>query len=815
MMFGLLTVGAVWAQTTGFTYQGRLTDSSVPANGSYDFEFALFNANTAGTQLGSTLTLTGVNVAAGVFTVELDFGSAPFLAGAERFLEIRVKKSIDPSYMPLAPRQRITGVPFGTRVLSAATADAATTAINADQLGGVSAANYLQVNGDGSGLINLNAANLNGVVPISSGGTGSTTQNFVDLNSTQIIAGNKTFSNAVDTSTQYNIGGSRVLSNAGSFNLFAGVNAGSLNTTGAGNSFFGRNAGQNNTVGFNNSFVGASAGQVNTTGGNNSFFGTSVGFSNTTGGNNSFFGAFAGNANTTGSSNSFFGEGAGQANTTSGSNSFFGTFAGQNNTTGAGNSFFGAFAGNANTTGGSNSFYGIGAGESNTTGSNNTILGNGANVGANNLLFATAIGSNAIVNTSDTIVLGKTAGSYNSTLRPADTVRIPGDLVVIGTLTGTIDGSTVTNLNASNITSGTLDNARLGVVPIANGGTGSATQNFVDLTTAQTVAGVKTFSSPVNALTQYNIGGNRVLSSPSIDNLFAGFSTGIANTTGNDNSFFGNSAGTANTTGIGNSFFGRGAGIANTNGDDNTFIGRSAGKNNTTGNNNIFIGNSSGNINTATQVSNSITIGNNVSVSASNTIIIGSTTQKTIISGGFSTNSSLNLAGSGYMETFFLSNQLSGIYTPNVLFSQYANNPLGSIRPCVIFQGITNAFGVLLTNCQSPFASRDKKTDLQPFTGGLEIIKRLQPVAFKYKENGKSDIGLNTEDIAEIEPTLIQRDENLSVEEVNETKLTVLFINAIKEQQKLIEAQQRQIDGLKKLVCAANPNASVCQEEQK
>jgi hypothetical protein len=33
---------------------------------------------------------------------------------------------------------------------------------------------------------------------------------------------------------------------------------------------------------------------------------------------------------------------------------------------------------------------------------------------------------------------------------------------------------------------------------VANGGTGSATQNFVDLTTTQTVAGVKTFSNAMN-----------------------------------------------------------------------------------------------------------------------------------------------------------------------------------------------------------------------------------------------------------------------------------------------------------------------------
>jgi len=40
-----------------------------------------------------------------------------------------------------------------------------------------------------------------------------------------------------------------------------------------------------------------------------------------------------------------------------------------------------------------------------------------------------------------------------------------------------------------------------GTLPVANGGTGSATQNFVDLTTAQTVAGAKTFTGTPTAFT--------------------------------------------------------------------------------------------------------------------------------------------------------------------------------------------------------------------------------------------------------------------------------------------------------------------------
>lgn len=55
-----------------------------------------------------------------------------------------------------------------------------------------------------------------------------------------------------------------------------------------------------------------------------------------------------------------------------------------------------------------------------------------------------------------------------------------------------IQATDVPTLNQN--TSGTASNVT-GVVTIANGGTGSSTQNFVDLSSAQTIAGAKTFSS--------------------------------------------------------------------------------------------------------------------------------------------------------------------------------------------------------------------------------------------------------------------------------------------------------------------------------
>jgi len=46
----------------------------------------------------------------------------------------------------------------------------------------------------------------------------------------------------------------------------------------------------------------------------------------------------------------------------------------------------------------------------------------------------------------------------------------------------------------STLSTVTLTTDVTGILPLANGGTGSATQNFVDLTTAQSIAGAKTYS---------------------------------------------------------------------------------------------------------------------------------------------------------------------------------------------------------------------------------------------------------------------------------------------------------------------------------
>jgi hypothetical protein len=97
----------------------------------------------------------------------------------------------------------------------------------------------------------------------------------------------------------------------------------------------------------------------------------------------------------------------------------------------------------------------------------------------------------------------------------------------------------------------------------------------------------------LNAGTQFNMAGGRLLSSPNQTNLFVGFFIGSSNT-GTFNSFFGTSAGSTNTTGSSNSFYGHLSGLVNSQGGGNSFFGRQSGFSNSTGNDNAFFGFESG-----------------------------------------------------------------------------------------------------------------------------------------------------------------------------------------------------------------------------
>jgi hypothetical protein len=95
-----------------FTYQGFLQQGGVAVTGSCDFEFRLYGAATAGTQIGTTQAISGQAIDQGRFTVALNFGAGA-IDGQARWLQIAVRcPSGSGTFTTLTPRQVLTATPY-------------------------------------------------------------------------------------------------------------------------------------------------------------------------------------------------------------------------------------------------------------------------------------------------------------------------------------------------------------------------------------------------------------------------------------------------------------------------------------------------------------------------------------------------------------------------------------------------------------------------------------------------------------------------------------------------------------------------------
>jgi hypothetical protein len=378
LVLTLITGAFVYAQTSVFTYQGRFTDGGSAANGTYDMQFKLFDGT--GNQVGSAITNGAVQVSSGIFAVQLDFGAAAF-PGADRFLEIGVRSAgSGEAYTLLSPRQQLSSAVYAIRAGSTTTADtatSATTATNAAQLGGVAANQYVLTSDSRLGDARTPTA---GSANYIQNNPGNKQNGSFNINGSGTAA--SLSASAINAVNDYYINGVRTLHAAGSFNLFAGAGAGSALTNGSSNSFFGSDSGSNNSTGSGNAFFGASTGASNKSGSNNAFFGVQSGFKNVSGFANTFIGEESGYLNVSGSYNSFVGFLSGHDLDT-------------DYNTGIGYSAGTVFAG-----------------------TKNSFLGAFANPSVAGLTNATAIGYNAKVSQSNSIVLGNINDGQGS---PPDT----------------------------------------------------------------------------------------------------------------------------------------------------------------------------------------------------------------------------------------------------------------------------------------------------------------------------------------------------------------------------------------------------------
>jgi len=158
----------VFAQGTTITYQGRLSENSSPANGSYDFTFQVFDAASGGASQGGPLATNGVTVSDGLFTVALDFGAGSFSAGAPRWLEIQTRRTGGGAFGTLSPRQALTATPYAITAGSVVSGG-----INSGIYGNAVTFNNANNSffgafaGNGGSVTNVNAATVNGLTSAS------------------------------------------------------------------------------------------------------------------------------------------------------------------------------------------------------------------------------------------------------------------------------------------------------------------------------------------------------------------------------------------------------------------------------------------------------------------------------------------------------------------------------------------------------------------------------------------------------------------------------------------------------------------------
>lgn len=165
---GLLSPVAL-AQSTAFTYQGRLNANGATFSGNAEFQPTLWDAVSGGSMVTAhspvSIIVTATN---GLFQLPLDFGAAPFAAGSNLWLQLEVRTTIGP-FAVLSPRHALTAAPY------AIAAGHLTRELPASQLSGVLPAaaltgiysNAVIFNnvgnafaGSGAGLSSLNAGNL-------------------------------------------------------------------------------------------------------------------------------------------------------------------------------------------------------------------------------------------------------------------------------------------------------------------------------------------------------------------------------------------------------------------------------------------------------------------------------------------------------------------------------------------------------------------------------------------------------------------------------------------------------------------------------
>lgn len=291
-------------------------------------------------------------------------------------------------------------------------------------------------------------------------------------------------------------------------------------------------------------------------------------------------------------------------------------------------------------------------------------------------------------------------------------------------------------------------------------------------------------------------------------NIFIGDNAGTTNTTGYYNVFIGTYAGHLNTTGSNCVFIGYQAGRSNTSGIRNIFIGKSSGKSNTSGSSNTFVGMLAGIYATG---NNNVFMGDGSgfsTTSGGNNVFIGMNSGSSNTTGG---NNVFIGMGSGSLNTTGENNTIIG-YGANVASNNLTNATAIGYGASVnvsdkIVIGNSSATSVGGYGSWTNYSdSRLKENIIYKNDLGLDFIMRLKTVSFNYRDdkNKRRRDGLLAQDVQKVLKELNLDFSALVVDDDPEKTLNLSYpefviplINAVQEQQKIIEKQSIELNDQK------------------
>ncbi|MFH2143461.1 MAG: tail fiber domain-containing protein [Bacteroidota bacterium] len=266
------------------------------------------------------------------------------------------------------------------------------------------------------------------------------------------------------------------------------------------------------------------------------------------------------------------------------------------------------------------------------------------------------------------------------------------------------------------------------------------------------------------------------LNSYGSENIFIGYNSGYNNLQGERNIFLGYRSGFSNVGGFGNegsfnTFLGVESGFANDVGESNTFIGYQAGYSNLNGIHNTYIGRWSGQNNNGDY-----------------NVYIGTE------AGRYTTNSSYRLHIEAVNGLSYIAPLIYGEFDTRRVVIDGDESDIPGGYPNLKFVVTGNAYA---NNWFIP-SDKNLKTNIHEIQNPLEKVMKMNGVFYEWKDKEKyntgNQLGFIAQDLYKILPEVVNPGEIYSI---NYAPITALLVEAIKQQQNMIDDLKKENENLK------------------